>query len=44
MLCERCGYKWKEKKENPISCPRCKRRFDYPNSSQTNYNTKEKIK
>jgi hypothetical protein len=30
MKCDVCDYEWKSKKEKPISCPRCKRRFDYP--------------
>ena len=29
MKCKYCGYEWESRKENPISCPRCKRRFDY---------------
>lgn len=27
--CERCNYKWNPILDNPVSCPRCKRRFDY---------------
>ena len=27
--CEFCTYSWTAKVENPKSCPRCKRRFDY---------------
>lgn len=30
MECKYCDYEWKPMKENPLSCPRCKRRFDYP--------------
>lgn len=30
MICKFCGYEWKPRKPNPIACPRCKRRFDYP--------------
>jgi hypothetical protein len=30
MKCEFCGYEWKSRKPNPVACPRCKRRFDYP--------------
>ena len=26
--CRYCGYKWESIKENPVSCPRCKRRID----------------
>lgn len=29
-VCELCGYEWNPRKDNPVSCPRCKRRFDYP--------------
>lgn len=27
--CEFCDNRWDGIKEHPISCPRCKRRFDY---------------
>jgi predicted amidophosphoribosyltransferase len=30
MECRFCGYNWKPRKDQPKSCPRCKRRFDYP--------------
>jgi len=30
MKCKYCLYSWKTKKDNPVSCPRCKRRYDYP--------------
>ncbi len=30
MKCSNCDYEWKPRKENPMSCPRCKRRWDYP--------------
>ncbi|KYK30918.1 MAG: hypothetical protein AYK23_04320 [Candidatus Proteinoplasmatales archaeon SG8-5] len=30
MKCEHCGYEWEPRKPEPVSCPRCKRRFDYP--------------
>jgi hypothetical protein len=30
MKCEYCNYEWETRKEQPVSCPRCKRRFDYP--------------
>jgi hypothetical protein len=30
MECQFCGYEWKPRKPNPVACPRCKRRFDYP--------------
>jgi len=30
MICKFCGYEWKTKTEDPVSCPKCKRRFDYP--------------
>ncbi len=28
-LCEFCTYRWIARVDNPKSCPRCKRRFDY---------------
>ena len=27
MKCPVCGYKWKQRKENPKQCPYCKRYF-----------------
>ncbi|MEK6947515.1 MAG: hypothetical protein AABX32_07965 [Nanoarchaeota archaeon] len=27
--CEFCTYRWISRVQNPKSCPRCKRRFDY---------------
>jgi len=27
--CEFCAYRWTSRVNNPKSCPRCKRRFDY---------------
>jgi len=27
--CEFCSYSWISRVDNPKSCPRCKRRFDY---------------
>lgn len=30
MKCEYCGYDWKPRTDKPKSCPRCKKRFDYP--------------
>ena len=36
MICEYCEYKWETRKDKPKSCPRCKRRFDYPISKQDN--------
>lgn len=26
--CPKCKYKWKSRKEQPKSCPRCKSRLD----------------
>lgn len=26
--CNRCGYEWKNRKEAPKMCPRCKTRLD----------------
>jgi len=34
MKCDKCGYEWKAIKEDPVSCPRCKRRFDYPEAKE----------
>ncbi|HLC68758.1 MAG TPA: hypothetical protein VJH24_02870 [Candidatus Bilamarchaeaceae archaeon] len=28
-FCEFCNYTWHSRVAKPISCPRCKRRFDY---------------
>lgn len=28
-ICEFCAYEWITRVDNPKSCPRCKRRFDY---------------
>ncbi len=30
MKCVYCEYVWKPRKDVVVSCPRCKRRFDYP--------------
>ena len=24
-----CGYEWISRIDNPVSCPKCKKRFDY---------------
>jgi len=29
MNCKFCHYEWKERIDNPKSCPRCKSRFDH---------------
>ena len=29
MKCIFCGYEWETRKQEPKSCPRCKKRFDY---------------
>lgn len=34
LICGACENKWKPRKQAPVSCPRCKRRFDYPNASE----------
>ena len=34
MKCDKCGYVWKNKKVDPVSCPRCKCRFDYPKKEE----------
>ena len=43
MICEYCEYEWETRKENPKSCPRCKKRFDYPKkeNTQEDLNTEE---
>lgn len=30
MKCRFCSYEWEPRKPEPVACPRCKRRFDYP--------------
>lgn len=30
MKCPHCDYEWEPRKDKPKSCPRCKRRLDYP--------------
>jgi len=30
MKCRFCAYVWNPRKSSPVSCPRCKKRFDYP--------------
>lgn len=36
LRCPYCGYIWIKRKENlPVSCPRCKKRFDYPENPKT---------
>jgi ssDNA-binding Zn-finger/Zn-ribbon topoisomerase 1 len=31
VRCPYCKYVWAKRKEHiPVSCPRCKKRFDYP--------------
>lgn len=34
MKCKFCGYMWSPRREYPKSCPRCKRRFDYPSRKE----------
>ena len=29
MKCEKCGYEWESRKNDPKSCPRCKARLDW---------------
>ena len=31
MKCDKCNYEWDNREPEPKACPRCKRRFDYPN-------------
>ncbi len=35
MKCEYCEYDCEPRKSNPKSCPRCKRRFDYPSNTES---------
>ena len=28
MRCNKCGYEWEARKDNPKECPRCKTRLD----------------
>ena len=30
--CGKCGYGWIPRVKQPKACPRCKTRFDYPNT------------
>ena len=34
MKCKFCEYEWKEREKEPKACPRCKKRFDYPNPTE----------
>lgn len=34
MKCNKCGYEWASRIEEPKACPRCKRRFDYPEAKE----------
>lgn len=35
LRCPYCKYVWSKRAEPfPVSCPRCKKRFDYPTSSE----------
>lgn len=36
MKCEKCKYEWSNLVKCPLSCPRCKRRFDYPKRDKSN--------
>lgn len=36
MKCPHCDYEWNPRKEKPKSCPRCKRRLDYPLDEEQN--------
>lgn len=36
LRCPYCKYIWcKRGKKQPVSCPRCKKRFDYPSDRKT---------
>lgn len=39
--CNNCGYEWETRIENPVSCPKCKRRFDYPGQVRSDDNGSE---
>jgi len=35
LWCPHCRYVWSKRGENlPVSCPRCKKRFDYPGETR----------
>jgi hypothetical protein len=35
LRCPHCKYVWCKRAEKPVSCPRCKKRFDYPSNRKT---------
>ena len=36
LRCPYCRYIWTKRAETlPVSCPRCKKRFDYPGNAKT---------
>ena len=35
LMCPECKYIWSKRLESPpVSCPRCKKRFDYPGNTK----------
>lgn len=34
MKCPHCSYEWKTRKAQPVACPRCKRRLDFPRKTE----------
>lgn len=43
MKCDFCGYAWKNRVNDPKSCPRCKRRFDYKDIREVFVRLKKEI-
>ena len=41
MICNKCGYEWEARIDSPVSCPRCKVRFDYGEVKKGDNNDKE---
>jgi hypothetical protein len=41
QTCPNCSHRWESRVENPKSCPRCKRRFDYPGTVKRIVGAKE---
>ena len=35
MLCDKCGYQWEPRTEQPKECPQCKRRLNHKNEEES---------
>ena len=44
MECNKCGHTWKARIKKPLSCPRCKRRFDYPKTEVKHHENNAGVK